>query len=102
MQAALGAKAKETGRGDSYKELVRTGASEARIKVCVYICVCMGCPGLCTCGWAAWAVSCKSAGFGEGFVWSSLQGSEAGQLLSQCRPVGSYLAWPWSPVQPMH
>ena len=33
MQAALGAKAKDTGRGDNFRELVRTGCSEAKVKV---------------------------------------------------------------------
>lgn len=33
MQAALGSKAKDTGRGDNFRELVRTGCHEARVKV---------------------------------------------------------------------
>lgn len=33
MQAALGAKAKDTGRGDNFRELVRTGCNEACVKV---------------------------------------------------------------------
>jgi chromosome segregation ATPase len=33
MQAALGSKAKETGRGDNFRELIRTGCHEARVKV---------------------------------------------------------------------
>lgn len=33
MQAALGSKAKDTGRGDNFKELIRTGCHEARVKV---------------------------------------------------------------------
>lgn len=33
MQAALGSKAKETGRGDNFRELIRTGRQEARVKV---------------------------------------------------------------------
>jgi chromosome segregation ATPase len=32
MQAALGSKAKDTGRGDNFRELVRTGCHEARVK----------------------------------------------------------------------
>jgi recombinational DNA repair ATPase RecF len=33
MQAALGAKAKDTGRGDNFRELVRTGCHEAKVEV---------------------------------------------------------------------
>jgi hypothetical protein len=38
MQAALGSKAKDTGRGDNFRELVRTGCHEARVKVCLWCC----------------------------------------------------------------
>lgn len=33
MQAALGAKAKDTGRGDNFRQLIRTGCNEARVLV---------------------------------------------------------------------
>lgn len=37
MQAALGSKAKDTGRGDNFRELVRTGCHEARVKASFFV-----------------------------------------------------------------